>query len=196
MFYKIKTIITLFKSLLASILLCFMPLILNAQVQDKASISVGILNVNSNADNWLLSAQGLIILNKQQYDALMDGIDITFVYDIEVNEIRKYLWDRNEVRAQIKRELSIHSLSNQFIVRDSLSNQLETFLTLELALKFIARLDNFALNKIPNDKKNLNYLGRLRLYLDIESLPIPMRLPAYIKDEWSLSTDWIEWSAH
>ncbi len=182
-----------FSRILLTTVLFALPYILQAQVKDQANVAIEIVHTDMDDKNWHLSTQGTLILNKPQYYALMGGIDLTFIYDIEINEEHQYLWDRRVANLQIKRELSLHSLSNQFIVRDSYSKQLESFLTLELALGFITKLDNVALEKNKNYQDDFKYQGRLRLYLDIESLPIPMRLPAYINKEWSLSSNWLSW---
>jgi hypothetical protein len=46
-----------------------------------------------------------------------------------------------------------------------------------------------AAGQVPAGK----YRGRLRLRLDIEALPAPLRPIAYISPSWRLSSGWYEW---
>jgi hypothetical protein len=41
--------------------------------------------------------------------------------------------------------------------------------------------------------ENKTYLARIRTFLDIESLPPPMRPQAYFSPNWDLSSEWYEW---
>ena len=37
------------------------------------------------------------------------------------------------------------------------------------------------------------YEGALRVLLDLEALPAPLRLFAYLSDDWRLSSEWRTW---
>ena len=37
------------------------------------------------------------------------------------------------------------------------------------------------------------YEGALRAWLDIEALPAPLRLLAYLSDDWPLTSEWYTW---
>ena len=38
------------------------------------------------------------------------------------------------------------------------------------------------------------YQARMRVELDIEELPLPLRLLSYFTDEWRLRSEWYTWS--
>ena len=39
----------------------------------------------------------------------------------------------------------------------------------------------------------MRYQVKMRTFLDIESLPAPMRPLAYISSDWQLDSDWVSW---
>ena len=41
--------------------------------------------------------------------------------------------------------------------------------------------------------KDKIYIARIRAYLDIESLPPPMRPQAYFSSNWELTNEWYKW---
>ena len=48
----------------------------------------------------------------------------------------------------------------------------------------------FDKNRLKNNKK---YIARIRLYLDIDSLPSPLRPRAYFSSDWNISSQWYKW---
>ena len=50
--------------------------------------------------------------------------------------------------------------------------------------------------KLLNKNKlneNIDYMARIRFYIDIDSLPSPMRPRAYFSSDWNISSNWHEW---
>jgi hypothetical protein len=41
--------------------------------------------------------------------------------------------------------------------------------------------------------KNENYNGKVRAYINIDRLPTPLKLLAYVSPGWQLSSDWYVW---
>ena len=54
----------------------------------------------------------------------------------------------------------------------------------------VSKLRLFDKNKLQN---NIKYLARIRLYLDIDSLPSPLRPRAYFSSDWNISSQWYRW---
>jgi len=41
--------------------------------------------------------------------------------------------------------------------------------------------------------ENEQYIARIKTFLDIGSLPSPMRPQAYFYPDWDMSSEWFEW---
>ena len=63
---------------------------------------------------------------------------------------------------------------------------------LEDALRAVGAIENLKLADQPLDP-DLNYEIRLRGSLDIESLPTPVRLIAYVSSAWDMVSKWYSW---
>ncbi len=71
-------------------------------------------------------------------------------------------------------------------IRNSYSN-------LNAALNHINLLSKIELFDINVLNKNKNYIARIKTFLDIGSLPPPMRPQAYFYSNWDMSSEWLEW---
>jgi hypothetical protein len=64
---------------------------------------------------------------------------------------------------------------------------------LDTAINAISKISKMKLFKRSKLQKNTNYLARIRLYLDIGSLPSPLRPRAYFSSDWNISSQWYKW---
>ena len=151
-----------------------------------------------------LSAQALEVsakmdlrLSNKAAAALAKGIPLSVVINIALLEHRSILWDRTIATRDLHRTLQFHALSNEYLVGGSElgSDEYENFLSLDEALHFLGRIDDL---RLPLGKTALDadqdYHVRVRVYLDIGSLPFPLRPMAYTSPSWHLNSGWTTWS--
>ena len=85
------------------------------------------------------------------------------------------------------------SLSSKYIVKNLNSGAQDTYPTLHSALYNLREL-----RALPVIDKNLlvkdeQYTGRARVRIELETLPVPLRLNAYITRSWWLGSAWYKW---
>jgi hypothetical protein len=68
-----------------------------------------------------------------------------------------------------------------------------SFLELDEALDYTGNIYDLPLIDANLLKPEQSYSVRMRADLDIESLPTPVRLWAYLGSDWSLKSDWHQW---
>lgn len=142
---------------------------------------------------YYLSARVEYTLSDKVIEALHKGVPITIVLEIEISRTRDYLWDETITNLDQRYELEYHALTKQYIVRNMNSGSRHTLPSLNVALSMLGEIVD-----LPILDKNLlepeeHYAGRVRAILDIDTLPVPLRLLAYLTSGWSLSSEWFLW---
>lgn len=123
-------------------------------------------------------------------EALDHGVPLTLELQMEVQQLRTWWW--NETVASLKQRfiLRYHSLSRQYVVQNLNSGEQLTFPTKRAALHYLSYLRALPIidqSLLDKDAKVRIYL---RVLLDIESLPVPLRLQAYFSSQWRLISPW------
>ncbi|MBL4851856.1 MAG: DUF4390 domain-containing protein [Gammaproteobacteria bacterium] len=184
MSYKLKTIAYI------GLLCCFS--IAHADTRAK-EIVVERVDITHDNGRYSLDADIRYELSEPALEALHKGIGLTLIHTIAVMQPRPLLWDRRIAKEQQRHELSYQALTGQYrlIVGDSVL--IQNFPTLGSALVEIGTLRDIAVPLFDRAlRKNSEYVG-IRAWLDIESLPVPMRLRAYIWPDWHHNSGWYRW---
>ena len=140
-----------------------------------------------------LNAKLDLTFSADALDALRSGVPLIVLINFEVLKDRNWWFDKTVAKLEQGYLLLYHALSEKYIVHNLNSGAQQNFVSLNAALNSLSNIRDF-----PLIDKNLldegdNYYGRLRTYLDIESLPAPMRPIAYISSQWQLESDWFSW---
>ena len=143
---------------------------------------------------YRLRAQIEYRLSNATLDALQNGVPLTVEIEMEVRRRRPWLWDEIVYALAQRFQIEYHTLSRQYLVSNLNSGERRGFPTCTAALRFMGRISDFPLldrSLLLGDER---YEGALRARLDLETLPAPLRLFAYLSDDWRLSSNWYTWS--
>lgn len=156
---------------------------------------ININHVTSRVVNniYLINAELDYHLGEKTIEALKSGIPLTFYIEVEFEQPRKLIWDRLVMRNSQEMRLEHHPLSDQYVLTNLATADQFSFNSLNDALLKLGRISNMPVTEtrlIPTDTE---LIGRIRSGLDIESLPPPMRLQAWLSSEWRISSGWYEW---
>ena len=140
-------------------------------------------------DGWYLDAQSDISLSSGAREALENGIPLVFELRVQLVKTHKWLWDVVEYERTQLRQLQYHALSRSYLVKDIASGRQGVYSSLEDALYAVGLIDSLLLTSDTLDS-NRDYMVRLRGSHDIESLPTPVRLLAYVSSAWDMNSQW------
>jgi hypothetical protein len=143
-------------------------------------------------DSHLLDARFAIQLGSGVEEALENGVPLTFELQIQLVRKNDWLWDVVETEHVRVRELQYHALSRSYQVRDVNEGTQANYSRLDDALIATGTVDSFLFTSVPLDPDR-TYIIRLRGSLDIESLPTPVRLLAYVSEGWDMNSEWYAW---
>jgi len=139
---------------------------------------------------YLLNAKLSYALSETAMEALHNGVALTLVLTITIERERWYLWDETVTTLKQGYQLKYYALNGQYVVKSLNTNIQETFPSLPVALATLGNLEGLPLLDKHLLKAKGNYWIHLQAYLDIESLPLPLRPLAYLSSQWRLSSDW------
>lgn len=144
-----------------------------------------------------LDAQVSYKLNDTVIQSLQNGVALTFEVRVRMRDINAWFWQPDAAERRIRHILRYRALSGLYEVltpQPGTENQVkQAFATPSAALRYLGRIRDLVL--IERNKLDLaqHYLVRLTAYLDIEALPLPLRVHAYLSSEWSLIAEPWEW---
>ena len=141
-------------------------------------------------DVYRLEATLAFELPDKVLEALDNGVPLTFALDIEVTRPRRYLWDDEIARLEQRATLQYFDLTEQYVVHRLNSGQQQSFYSLDAALQVLGRIRDLPLIDAKLLEPEQHYMVSIRSYLDIDSLPVPLRLRAYVSRDWWLTSGW------
>ncbi len=125
-------------------------------------------------------------------EAMENGVAVTVSVEMQVLEIGR-LVDRKVAAVTARYRIQVHALSRQYLVKNLSTGETATYRSFDDMREGLGTIDGFPLldDHLLDDDES--YRARVRAILEIESLPTPLRLLAYLKSAWRLSSDWLTW---
>lgn len=143
---------------------------------------------------YLLDAHVEYHLSDEALAALANGVPLTLTIYIEIQRTRNWWLDATVANLEQRFRLQFHPLSHQYVLQNLNSGAFYAFQSLMAALDAMGTLSDFPLLDAQLIAKDEHYEVLLQAELDIESLPSPLRLLAYITPAWRLNSEWYTWS--
>lgn len=143
---------------------------------------------------YLLDANIDFDLSGEALDALHSGLPLVIKIEIKVEREREWLWKETVAEVRQRYRLQFHALSDRYVVHNLNTDARSSFAELEDALYTIGAVRAFPMLDRRLLDPEAEYIASLRATLDVEELPTPMRLWAYVSEQWRLDSEWYQWS--
>jgi hypothetical protein len=158
----------------------------------------GVLEVHSayvNVDRgvFLLRARVEYPVSPAIRSALRDGVTLTFDLDARVARERRLWFNSNIVDVTLRRELSYHAVTDRYVVREVRSGDQTSFATLEDALDFLGKVNDWPILVEPQLDEG-NYSISVRAGVRRGSLPASLRALLFWTNDWARESEWYTWS--
>jgi len=142
---------------------------------------------------YRLDAVLTFALPKKVLEALDSGVPLTFALDIDVRQPRRYLWDANIASLEQRTTIQYFALTEQYLLHNLNSGYKASYSTLASALRALGDIRGLPIIDAKLLDPDEHYMVSIRSYLDFESLPVPLRMRAYISRNWWLTSGWYSW---
>lgn len=125
--------------------------------------------------------------------ALDEGIPLTFRVKLRIDRIRSWGWSETLVQDQRTIQLRYEPLAKSFQVSDLGSGAALHYASLASVLDTLSHLRGWSIPKPPAPVENEQREATLCFEFDVESLPLPLRLVAYLSPDWKMDTPPYRW---
>ena len=142
---------------------------------------------------YLLNANIEYQLSQPAIEALKNGVPLILLLDIEVEKQRKWWWSKEVATLEQGYLLIYHALTENYLVTNLNSSAQNNYRSLNAALEALGHIRSLPILDEKLLEPNAKYFVNVRMHLDIESLPAPMRPFAYLSSDWRLESDWYSW---
>jgi len=180
----------LFYALLTCLFLWLMPALSYA---DRFGVEVKNAEITLQDDSYVLSADIDYQLSARAKEALQNGVPLFWDIRIKTFQRRDYFWDKTLVNSSIRYRIQYHALLNMYRVRNEGSGELYNFSTLSAALDLMSTIHDFRVMDKSVSAQGERYAVGIKVTLDRDALPLPLRPVAYTNPQWYLSSDWTLW---
>jgi hypothetical protein len=143
---------------------------------------------------WYASARVEYRLSAQAIEALENGVPLTIEMQFEISKYRRFWLNASVATLRQSYQLSYQPLSQAWLVRNLNSGEQRSFTTLFAALSDMGRVSDLPLIDATLLEPGEVYYGWLRVVLDQETLPGPLRLLAFWRDGLRLESEWYRWT--
>jgi hypothetical protein len=129
--------------------------------------------------------------------ALADGVTLMFDVEAIIARERRYWFDADVVSVTLRRELSYHTVSNRYVVRDGGDGAAAgqaSFATLHEALEAIGTVDDWPVLVEPQISGDARYRVSVRASVRRGRLPDTLRVLMFWTDSWHRTSEWYSWS--
>jgi hypothetical protein len=134
-------------------------------------------------------------LTTEAETALTKGIPLDILIEFRLYRERWYMWDKLLGDWTLRAQVKYHALSGLYMVTLQRSGEPKTFSSQRAAMKYIGTLSRVSLPMLEKaDLEHEHYQLGLRVRLDRESLPAPLRPMAYTFSAWRLKSGWTRWN--
>lgn len=142
---------------------------------------------------YRLDAVARLRLTPDVEEALHNGVDLTIAWEAVIERARRWWPDTDVAFITQRYRLSLHELSGQYIVDNRNTGERRSYTSLEIALDQIGTLLDFPLVDRVLVADGGDLLGRVRVRLEQDELPLPIRVIAMFDGDWDLATEWHQW---
>ncbi len=132
-------------------------------------------------------------LSSEARDALDSGVTLAIQLDVEVLERRRFWLDLEDASLEQLYQLERDALSERYIVRNLNSGEQLSFATLFSALNYLGRINDLPVIDVALLDNDEQYDMRIRVGLNTEDFPGPLRFLSFMRRKWSLKSDWYRW---
>ncbi len=165
----------------------------SCQTDSDEQASVSLLTLSATQTDrieLLLDAQLAHQLSPAIIEALQNGVRMKFRWSVRLDQGKRSIWKTALMERSGYFEVAYRSLSQRFTISAIPSGNIDSVDSIPLLTD---TLDHFQTpltlpDNLSKDASDL-YISA-RFYLDINSLPPPLKLPSYLSPAWHMDSGW------
>ena len=162
-------------------------------LSDALEIQSGFVNVVNGV--YQLQVRVRYPMNDEDREALQQGVSLFYDVDLEVTRERRFWTAASIVNLSLRRELSYHSVSERYLVKDPQGvAETRSFASLEEALADLGKVDGWPILVSAQVAEEGNYFVNVRAVVRRGRLTDALRALMFWSDDWQRRSEWYSWS--
>jgi len=133
------------------------------------------------------------VLSEEALDALESGVPINVELQFEVIQNRRFWLDKVAAELSVNFQLLYNALSRRYVVRNLNTGEQDSYATLYSALNNLGRIVSLPVIDEALLRDDRGHRIRMRAVVDVKDYPAALRLIAFWRDDWRITSDWYEW---
>jgi len=126
-------------------------------------------------------------------EALENGVPLTVEIHLQVRREGAWVWEPDVVDSRLRSQIRFSPLQGTYQVTNIDSGAQRSFASRDRAIAALGEVKDLTLVRADALDADQTYRVEMRVALDIESLPLPLRPRAYLSPDWNLSSEWSRW---
>lgn len=146
--------------------------------------------ITNNTENVLLYARLVNGFKTEMESAILAGVPTIFTLQIEVYQVRSYVWDKKMISHEIKRIIKYDNLKKTFSIDTNGNTEPVIFPDFESAQKAMADFNGIIAAPLARLVKGNNYYLMMKVKIDKVRLPLHMEYVFFFVSFWDFETVW------
>ncbi len=142
---------------------------------------------------YLLDANVVYAFSEQALEALDNGVPLTILVHIQVRRTAAWIWEDSLTDVQLRYAIRYKPLSERYEVYRLPGQEGRSFVGRDAAIAALGEIRNLHLVDADRLTAGEPYEVQIKVALDIEELPLPLRPMAYMRPAWQLGSPWTTW---
>ncbi len=126
--------------------------------------------------------------------ALSDGVTLAFDVEARITRDRHFWIDPVVDDATLRRELTYHTVSDRYVIRNAQTGDQQSFATLDEALDFLGRIDGWPVLVESQLAPTEHYHVSVRAGIRRGRLPASLRMLLFWTNDWHRVSGWFTWA--
>jgi hypothetical protein len=142
---------------------------------------------------FVMDANIRYAFSERALEALDNGVPLTVEVHIQVRPVDDWIWQESLLDQRLRYRIRYKPLSERFLVSQLPGENGRTYVTRDAALAALGEIRDLPLVSPARLDPDRDYEVQVRVSLDIEELPLPLRPMAYLYPSWKQSSKWTKW---
>ena len=125
--------------------------------------------------------------------AINQGFELPLVMEIEVYRRIPFWFDEEVVYIKQQYRLNYHSLLDAVSIYNVNSGLKQLYPDMSTALDSMTVLLDYPMLDTDNLEQQRSYRARMRLGIDQQELPLPLKSSSLWQNDWTVASEWFEW---
>jgi hypothetical protein len=148
--------------------------------------------ISNNAENVLLYAHLVNGFKTEMESAILAGVPTVFTFELEVYQVRSYIWNKKITSFEVKRIIKYDNLKKTFSIITIGNPEPVIFPDFDSAQKAMADYNGIIIVPLKALSKGNNYYLKMKVKIDKVRLPLHMEAIFLFVSLWDFETSWYQ----